>query len=157
MNKVYKRVCRLPDGKFRCARGGFTLIELLVVIVIIGVLAGVVGPRLFGKTDQAKVVAAKQQIEALSLALDSYQLDNGVFPTTQQGLKALVEKPSGKPEAKNWRGPYLKKKEIPSDPWGNPYEYSSPGKHNNEQYDLLSRGKDGKEGGEGDNADITNW
>ncbi|MBN2713664.1 MAG: type II secretion system major pseudopilin GspG [Planctomycetes bacterium] len=136
---------------------GFTLIELLVVIIIIGVLAGVVGPRFLGRTDQAKVSAAQQQIENFSLALDSYQLDNGNFPSTQQGLDALIKKPSGSPEPKGWRGPYLKKKELPTDPWGNAYVYTSPGKNNPQEYDLVSFGKDGKEGGEGDDADITNW
>lgn len=136
---------------------GMTLIEILVVIVIIGILAAVVGPRLFGKTDQAKVSAAKQQIEAFVSALEMYQMDNGSYPSSEQGLKALVQKPSGKPEATNWRGPYMKKKEVPLDPWGNPYQYASPGKHNTDQFDLSSFGKDAKEGGEGDAADITNW
>ncbi len=94
----------------RTYQQGFTLIELLVVIVIIGVLAAVVGPRLFGKTDQAKVAAAKAQIENFSMALEGYQLDNGFLPSTEQGLKALVEKPTTKPVPQNWRGPYLKKK-----------------------------------------------
>ncbi len=149
----------IPEAKrlriSRCRE--FTLIELLVVIIIIGVLAGVVGPRFLGRTDQAKVSAAQQQIENFSLALDSYQLDNGHFPSTQQGLAALIKKPSGSPEPKGWRGPYLKKKEVPTDPWGNPYAYVCPGKNNPQEYDLMSYGKDGKEGGEGDAADITNW
>lgn len=136
---------------------GFTLIELLVVIIIIGVLAGVVGPRFLGRTDQAKVSAAQQQISNFSLALDSYQLDNGNYPSTEQGLSALLKKPSGSPEPKGWRGPYLKKSEIPTDPWGNAYVYTAPGKHNTQEYDLMSYGKDGKEGGDGDNADVCNW
>ena len=138
-------------------RHAFTLIELLVVVVIIGVLASVVGPRLFGKTDQAKVSAARQQIDAFVLALENFQLDNGHYPTTEQGLKALTQKPSGKPEARNWRGPYLKKKELPMDPWSNPYIYRSPGSENKEEFDLLSYGKDGREGGEGDAKDLTNY
>ncbi len=137
-------------------QNGFTLIEMLVVIIIMGVLAAVVGPRFFGRTDQAKVSAAKSQIETLSIAIDSYQLDNGFFPTTEQGLKALLEKSRTAPEPKNWKGPYMRKREIPLDPWGNPYEYECPGK-NSPDYDLISYGKDGKEGGSGDDADITNW
>jgi len=135
---------------------GFTLIELLVVIVIIGVLAAVVGPRLFGRTEQGKIAAARAQIENLSMALDNYQLDNGNFPSTEQGLKALLERPSGKPSANNWRGPYLKTQEMPVDPWSSPYLYISPGKVHPQWYDLLSYGKDGREGGDGDNADIGN-
>ena len=138
-------------------RNAFTLIELLVVVVIIGVLASVVGPRLFGKTDQAKVSAARQQIDAFVLALENFQLDNGHYPTSEQGLKALIEKPNGKPEARNWRGPYLKKRELPNDPWSNPYLYRSPGTVNKEEFDLISLGKDGREGGEGDAKDITNY
>ncbi len=135
---------------------GFTLIEMLVVIVIIGVLAAIVAPRFFGKTDEAKVAAAKAQIEDFSMALNSYELDTGNFPTTQQGLKALVEKPSTPPVPSNWRGPYMSKNTIPKDPWNTPYFYTSPGKHNPD-FDLLSYGKDGKAGGSGDDADITNY
>ena len=138
-------------------RSAFTLIELLVVVVIIGVLASVVGPRLFGKTDQAKVSAARQQIDAFILALENYQLDNGHYPSSEQGLKALVEKPSGRPEARNWRGPYLKKRDLPMDPWGTSYSYRSPGTVNKEEFDLLCLGKDGREGGEGDAKDITSY
>ena len=145
----------MPNPKARAQ--AFTLIELLVVVIIIGVLAGVVAPRFFGKTDQARVAAAKQQIENFSLALDSYQLDNGSYPSSEQGIKALFEKPKGRPEARNWRGPYMKKKSVPLDPWGNPYVYVSPGKKNPQEYDLICYGKDGREGGEGDDADITNW
>jgi general secretion pathway protein G len=135
---------------------GFTLIELLVVIVIIGILASVVGPRFFGKTDQARIAAAQAQIENFCIALDSYQLDTGVFPTAGQGLAALIERPSASPVPKNWRGPYLRKKEVPLDPWGNPYIYQYPPK-NGPDYDILSYGKDGHPGGSEDNADITNW
>lgn len=136
---------------------GFTLIELLVVIVILGVLASVVAPRFFGRTEQGNIAAARSQIENLSIALDNYQLDTGYYPSTSQGLKALFEKPAGSPPARNWRGPYLKAREMPTDPWGNPFVYLSPGKVNSEWYDLLSYGKDGREGGSGDEADITNW
>ena len=138
-------------------RKGFTLIELLVVIVIISVLAAVVGPRFFGRTEQGKIAAARAQIENMSMALDNYQLDNGYFPSDEQGLKALVEKPSGRPAATNWRGPYIKAREIPLDPWGNEFVYESPGKVNTQWYDLLSFGKDGREGGDGDAADIANY
>ncbi len=135
---------------------GFTLIELLVVIVIIGVLASVVAPRFFGRTEQGKIAAARAQIEALSMALDNYQLDNGYYPSTQQGLEALIERPAGRPPANNWRGPYIKSRGVPKDPWGAPYEYISPGKINPQWYDLVSYGKDARPGGEGDDADITN-
>jgi general secretion pathway protein G len=136
---------------------GFTLIELLVVIVIISVLAAVVGPRFFGRTEQGKIAAARAQIENISMALDNYQLDNGYFPSEEQGLRALMEKPSGRPHARNWRGPYLKARDVPVDPWGTPYAYVSPGKINTQWYDLMSYGKDGREGGEGDDADIANY
>ena len=138
-------------------RKGFTLIELLVVIVIISVLAAVVGPRFFGRTEQGKIAAARAQIENMSMALDNYQLDNGYFPSDEQGLEALVEKPSGRPPAANWRGPYIKAREVPLDPWGNEFVYQSPGKVNTQWYDLLSLGKDGREGGDGDAADIANY
>ena len=138
-------------------RKGFTLIELLVVIVIISVLAAVVGPRFFGRTEQGKIAAARAQIENMSMALDNYQLDNGYFPSDEQGLKALVEKPSGRPSAANWRGPYIKAREVPLDPWGSEFVYQSPGKVNTQWYDLLSLGKDGREGGDEDAADIANY
>jgi general secretion pathway protein G len=135
---------------------GFTLIEMLVVVVIIGVLASIVGPRFFGKADEAKIAAAKSQLEVFSLALDSYQLDTGDYPSQEQGLKALVEKPNTGTIPKNWNGPYLRKREIPLDPWGRAYGYVKPGKRNPD-YDLYCLGKDGKDGGNGDNADIHNW
>jgi len=136
---------------------GFTLIELLVVIVIIGVLASVVGPRLFGRTDQARVAATHQQIDALTMALEQFNLDNGFYPTNEQGLKALVDKPTSRPEAAHWRGPYLKKREIPKDAWEHDYRYICPGRVNIEEYDLLSYGKDDREGGTGSDKDITNY
>jgi general secretion pathway protein G len=135
---------------------GFTLIELLVVIVIIGVLASVVGPRFFGRTEQGKVAAARSQIENLAVALDNYQLDTGYYPSSEQGVAALIKKPAGKPPAEGWRGPYLKAQQVPKDPWGNDYVYISPGKINTQWYDLVSYGKDGKEGGDADNADLAN-
>lgn len=133
---------------------GFTLIELMVVIVILGILAGLIVPKLTDKPDRAKVVKAKMQIENLSMALKEYKLDNGYYPTTEQGLQALVQKPSVGKEPKNYpEGGYLNK--IPKDPWGNEYIYVCPGEH--ADFDLLSLGKDGEEGGEGFNADIKSW
>jgi general secretion pathway protein G len=125
--------------------------ELVVVIIIIGVLAALVGPKFFGRVSEAKQKAAKAQIELFGTALDSLRLDVGRYPTTEEGLKALREKPSG---MDTWKGPYLPK-EIPSDPWGKPYAYKSPGSHGD--YDLISYGLDGTEGGEGENLDIVSW
>ena len=130
---------------------GFTLIEILVVIIIIGLLAALVGPRLFGKVSTAKLSAAKAQIELFGTALDTFRLDVGKYPTTEEGLKALREKPSG---VEGWNGPYLPK-EIPLDPWKRPYIYKSPGEHGD--YDLISHGLDGAEGGEGENQDVVSW
>ncbi len=130
---------------------GFTLVEILVVIIIIGLLAALVGPKLFGKVSAAKLKTAKAQIELFGTALDAYRLDVGKYPTTEEGLKALREKPSG---AEAWKGPYLPK-EIPMDPWGRAYIYKSPG--NFGDYDLISLGLDGAEGGEGENQDVVSW
>jgi general secretion pathway protein G len=135
-----------PGGGSR----GFTLIELLVVVVIIGLLAGYVAPRYFSQVGKSEVQVARAQIDALEKALDLYRLDNRRFPSAEQGLKALTEKPAN--EA-NWNGPYLKKG-VPLDPWGNAYVYRQPGtKHD---FDLVSYGRDGKPGGSGEDADITN-
>jgi len=130
---------------------GFTLFEILVVITIIGLLAALVGPRLFGKVSGAKQKATKAQIELFGTALDTFRLDVGRYPTVEEGLKALREKPSG---LEGWQGPYLPK-EIPVDPWNKPYVYKCPGEHGD--YDLLSYGLDGSEGGEGENLDIVSW
>ncbi len=130
---------------------GFTLIEIMIVVIIIGLLAGLVGPRLFGKLTQAKQKSAKAQIELFGTALDAFRLDIGRYPTTEEGLKALREKPSG---LDAWKGPYLPK-EIPMDPWGKPYIYKSPGEHG--EYDLFTYGLDGVEGGEGENEDVMSW
>lgn len=131
---------------------GFTLIELMLVIIIIGVLAAVVIPRFAGRANEAKIAAARAAIDSnLSLALDLYEMDNGFYPTTEQGLEALKEKPASAPIPQNWKGPYIKKK--PVDPWGNKYSYMNPPVHN-EDYDLYSFGPDGAESG-GD--DIINW
>jgi len=135
---------------------GFTLIELLVVITVIAILAGLVGPMVFRNVGDAKVSAARAQIELFGLALDQYRLDNDFYPGTTQGLAALRERPSGEPQARNWRGPYVRKA-IPLDPWGRPYAYKSPGNVNAESYDLLSLGRDGQPGGSGEDADVTSW
>jgi general secretion pathway protein G len=132
-------------------RQGFSLIELLIVLIILGLLASLVGPRLFRHVDDARVGTARAQIELLGTALDSYRLDTGRYPTTEQGLEALRSEPSG---VRNWNGPYLPRP-IPKDPWGNEYVYKSPGDHGD--YDLLSYGADGQPGGEGDSAEIRSW
>jgi general secretion pathway protein G len=136
-------------------RSGFTLIEILVVIVVIAILATLVAPNVFQHVGAAKSATAKSQVEMLGAALDAYRLDNGAYPTTQQGLNALWEKPTLDPPA-NWRGPYLRKP-VPPDPWGRMYLYAFPGQQNPLGYDLLSFGADGKPGGEGEDADILSW
>lgn len=140
----------------RPIRAGFTLIEMLVVIIVIGLLAGLVGPRILGRVSEAKTATAHTQIELLGLALDNYRLDNGGYPSTEQGLAALQEKSASEPVPTNWRGPYLKKA-IPADPWGKPYSYASPGEHTPTGYDLWTLGRDGQPGGEGDDADAQSW
>lgn len=135
---------------------GFTLIELLVVITVIAILAGLVGPMVFRNVGDAKVSAARAQIELFALALDQYRLDNDFYPSSSQGLEGLRQRPTGDPEARNWRGPYLRKA-IPLDPWGRPYVYKSPGEVNVESYDLVSLGRDGQPGGTGEDADVTSW
>ncbi|QGZ29300.1 type II secretion system major pseudopilin GspG [Stutzerimonas stutzeri] len=133
---------------------GFTLIEIMVVVVILGILAALVVPQVMNRPDQAKVTVAKGDIKAISAALDMYKLDNYAYPSTQQGLDALVEKPGGNPQPKNWnRDGYLKR--VPKDPWGNEYQYLSPGTQG--PFDLYSYGADGKQGGSELNADIGNW
>ncbi len=138
----------------RRTQGGFTLIEIMVVVVILGILAALVVPQVMSRPDQAKVTVAKGDIKAVAAALDMYKLDNFAYPSTQQGLEALVTKPSGNPQPKNWnRDGYLKR--LPKDPWGNEYQYLSPGTRG--QFDLYSFGADGKPGGSDLNADIGNW
>ena len=132
-------------------RAGFTLLELLVVMVIIGLLAGYVGPKLFGQIGKSEVKIARAQIDGLSKALDQFRIDTGRYPTTEQGLAALTLKPAN--EIK-WAGPYLAKT-TPKDPWGNDYRYVSPGEHGD--YDLQSHGRDGRPGGDGEDADLTSW
>jgi general secretion pathway protein G len=141
---------QLKTGTGSAARG-FTLLELLVVMVIIGLLAGFVAPRYFAQVGKSQVKVAKAQIDALDKALDQFRLDVGRYPTTEEGLQALVTAPSNEPA---WSGPYLKKG-VPADPWGRPYLYAQPGSHGD--FDLLSYGKDGRAGGTGEDADITNW
>ncbi len=144
------------SGRFwgRYDEAGMTLIELIVVIVVLGLLAGVVGTQVFGRVGESRTQAARTQIEQFGVALDLYRLDNGRYPTTEQGLAALRERPSMPPEPRAWKGPYLKKS-IPLDPWGNPYVYRAPGEHGD--YDLSSLGADTREGGEGEDADIVSW
>lgn len=131
---------------------GFTLLELLVVMVIIGLLAGYVGPKLFGQIGKSEVKVARAQIDGLQKALDQYRIDVGHYPTSEQGLEALRAKPADEPK---WSGPYLQKA-VPVDPWGHAYVYRMPGDHGNE-YDLSSLGRDGRPGGEGEDADLTSW
>jgi general secretion pathway protein G len=130
---------------------GFTLLELLVVMVIIGLLAGYVGPKYFAQVGKSETKVAKAQIDALEKALDQYRLDTGRYPTSEQGLAALNRKPADEPR---WAGPYLKK-DVPPDPWGQPYTYRAPGEHG--EYDLFSYGKDGQAGGTAEAADVTSW
>jgi general secretion pathway protein G len=137
-------------------RAGFTLIEVLVVVVIIAVLASLVAPNVFRHVDTAKHVAAEAQMSTLSAALDAYRLDNGRYPTTEQGLASLWQAPTATPRPSNWRGPYLRQP-VPPDPWGAPYIYRAPGEHMPTGFDLSSLGADGAVGGSGEAADITSW
>jgi len=138
------------------SRRAFTLIELLVVIAIIGTLAAMVGPSLFHNVGDAKVSAAKTQIELFSVALNAYRLDNDGLPSTEQGLEALRAMPTVGDAPRNWRGPYLTRV-VPLDPWGRPYHYVSPGIENPESYDLYTLGRDGRVGGDNEDTDITSW
>ncbi|MBF0533364.1 MAG: type II secretion system major pseudopilin GspG [Candidatus Omnitrophica bacterium] len=136
---------------FICCRRGFTLIEIMLVVIIIAALSAMVVPRLVGRSDQAKVSVAKSDIEGnLATALRLFELDNGFFPTTTQGLEALRVRPAAPPTPRNWNGPYIEK--DPVDPWGNPYVYESPGKHRPD-YDLYSKGRDASS----PDDDIKNW
>ena len=137
-------------------RRGFTLIEIMVVMIILGILAGLIIPRIMGRPEEARRTKARIQIESIETALKLYKLDNGSYPTTEQGLQALVEKPSTGELATAWReGGYLEKGTVPKDPWGNEYIYLSPGIHGD--FDLMSYGADGETGGEGKDMDINNW
>jgi len=133
---------------------GFTLIEIIVVVVIIGILATFVAPKFMGKTDDARIVKANNDIQALESSLDIYKLDNFTYPTTDQGLDSLINQPTADPVPGNWqKGGYVKR--LEKDPWGREYQYLSPGEHG--EVDVYSYGADGIEGGEGSNADIGNW
>ncbi len=140
--------------KTNLRQGGFTLIEIMVVVVILGILASFIAPRIMDKPDEARVAKARQDINALGSALDIYRLDNFVYPTTDQGLEALVTQPTAPPEPPNWKqGGYIKT--LKKDPWGNEYLYLNPGQH--AEIDIYSLGADGAPGGEGINADIGSW
>ena len=144
-------------GTLRARRGaqrGFTLIEIMVVIAILGILAALIVPKIMSRPDEARKVAAKQDIGSIMQAMNLYRLDNGRYPTEDQGLSALVQKPTTDPQANNWKdGGYLER--LPMDPWGNPYQYVIPGVHG--EVDIFSYGADGKAGGEGGNAEIGSW
>ncbi|HRX69569.1 MAG: type II secretion system major pseudopilin GspG [Candidatus Competibacteraceae bacterium] len=133
---------------------GFTLIELLVVLVILGLLAGLVGPQVMKYLGGANTKTAKLQIEDFSTALDAFRLDMGRYPTTNEGLQALVVQPQG---ANHWNGPYLRKSIVPKDPWGNDYQYRAPGQQSGGGFDLYSLGADNAEGGDGENQDVVSW
>jgi general secretion pathway protein G len=150
MDMTARRTLRLPARTAPAT--GFTLLELLVVMVIIGLLAGFVAPRYFAQVGKSQVKVARAQLDALDKALDQFRLDVGRYPTTEEGLQVLVAQPSGE---KDWAGPYLKKG-VPADPWGRPYQYQYPGTHGGD-FDLQSLGKDGRPGGSGEDADLTNW
>ncbi|WP_437376377.1 type II secretion system major pseudopilin GspG [Inquilinus limosus] len=141
-----------PAAARRRRQAGFTLIELLVVLVILGLLAGLVGPRVLAYLGGARADSARLQIENFKSALDLYAIDVGGYPTTAQGLKALLANPGG---VRGWNGPYLRSNALPQDPWGNTYNYRAPGQHG--AFDLYSLGADSREGGSGDDADITSW
>ena len=143
---------KMPKGQ-----RGFTLIEIMVVVVIIGVLGAIVVPQFMSRPDQAKVTAARTDIQAIATSLEMYRLDNAYYPSTQQGLEALIHRPTGTPAARNWN-PQGYLKSLPVDPWGTPYQYLNPGvRAANGGYDLYSLGSDGVTGGDGHAADIGNW
>ena len=148
-------IARAVRDSGRRRRRAFTLIEVIVVIVVIAILAALVAPNLFRNVGDARVAAARTQIETFGTALDAYRLDNGSYPSTQQGLLALWQRPTIDPPA-NWKSPYLRKA-VPKDPWGHDYVYVAPGRVNPSSYDLVSYGAAGRAGGEGENADIVRW
>ncbi|MDX1594532.1 MAG: type II secretion system major pseudopilin GspG [Gammaproteobacteria bacterium] len=149
-----KRTAYLRIAPPRGRSAGFTLIEIMVVVVILGILAAVIVPRVLDRPDTARLVKAKQDLRTLESALNLYRLDNYVYPSTEQGLEALVEEPTGEPEARNWQpGGYIDR--LPVDPWQRPYLYLNPGQHGD--FDVYTLGADGVPGGEGVNADLGNW
>ena len=153
--RPFKFVCHAQRQLRQQTQKGFTLIEIMIVIVIIGVLATLVIPNVMSRPDEARVVSARHDVATLVQALKLYKLDNGRYPTTEQGLNALVKKPTAEPVPRNWKlGGYLDK--LPQDPWGSPYQYNNPGTHNNE-IDVFSFGADGKLGGTGNDEEIGNW
>ncbi len=153
MDDNMKRSARNKTAYQRTNRiSGFTLIELLIVMVIIGLLAAFIVPKLIGRVGESKQIAAKAQIELLSTAIEVYKLDTGKYPSQDSGLKSLHAKPD---DVKNWKGPYMKKEKAPKDPWGVEYIYKHPGEHGD--YDIISYGADENEGGTGDNIDIVSW
>jgi general secretion pathway protein G len=140
-----------PSSK--CSHG-FTLVEIMVVVIVIGILASIIIPQFIGTTSDAKIAAAKGTVSELDSAVERFYVQMDRYPTTEEGLKVLVDPPTGD-DAKQWRGPYIK--QLRNDPWGNPYQYVNPGTHHPTSYDIWSRGKDGVDGGDGENADIGNW
>jgi len=136
---------------------GFTLLEIIGVLTLLAAIITLVAPNVIKQTQKGQIKAAYAQINALKSVINAYYLDNGDYPTTEQGLKALIEKPTVPPIPDNWNGPYLEDNKIPKDPWGRELIYEKPGKHNPNSYDLYTLGSDKKEGGEGVNADIGNW
>lgn len=149
------RVSSIPHSPFPipAIAQGFTLIEILVVVVILGILAAIVVPKVMERPGEARITRVKQDVQGVMTALNMYKLDNFRYPDNSQGLQALVTKPSGQPEVPNWKGPYLDR--LPKDPWNQPYLYENPGQHGD--VDVYSYGADARPGGEGDAADIGNW
>ena len=147
-----RKIVRHRACKSATTVSGFTLIEVMVVVIILGILAAIVVPRVMSRPDEARITKAKQDIRSLESALNLYKLDNFTYPTTDQGLEALVQKPGGSPEPKNWKK-YMDR--LPKDPWGEPYQYLSPGTKG--EVDIFSLGADAQQGGEGVNADVGNW
>ncbi|MEJ2677699.1 MAG: type II secretion system major pseudopilin GspG [Gemmatimonadota bacterium] len=160
MNVTNMMHCPVPGStvnlppRRRALRPGLTLIEIMVVIIILGLLAGLVAPRILGRVSEARGETARTQLELIRVALDNYYLDNGRYPTTAQGLEALRTVPTSEPLPRSWRGPYLRGP-VPQDPWGRPYIYRSPGENNPVSFDLETLGADGRPGGEGEDADLS--
>lgn len=151
-NPTLKKGIGRPEPAERKGEAGFTLVELLVVMVILVLLASLVAPRVMGYLGTSRSKTAKVQIESLSTSLELFKLDTGRYPTAREGLQALVQPPAG---VRNWNGPYLNKDLVPLDPWGNPYRYRQPGARGD--FDIISFGADNREGGQGENEDVTTW